>query len=165
MTLYLDHVASAGAWDESLITDAIIVAYNNVHGSDYTLDSGFMEEQIEIPEDEDDESFETNILGGKSKYYYSVSWYNFGYCKCYLLVTLALHVSRVHSLRPILPHTAQRAGSVAVTVRCSETQTPCVRARLASKTNVRLSLCVLTATRRQAVASAGTARLGRTESP
>lgn len=86
MTLYLDHVASAGAWDESLITDAIIVAYNNVHGSDYTLDSGFMEEQIEIPEDEDDESFETNILGGKSKYYYSVSWYNFGYCKCLLPV-------------------------------------------------------------------------------
>jgi hypothetical protein len=77
-TIRLDPVATKGKWDNKLISDSFKMAYNTIHdGKDApNVNWGFVEAEIEVPEDDDDSV--KGELTSKRKWY-SSSWLRFNY--------------------------------------------------------------------------------------
>lgn len=82
-TLYINHVAASGGWDDQAVATAFIDAYNKVHaGGDRIIVSAFIDNTIELPEDG------TAVVLGRSQkaglrqdwtHYNSISWCKFQY--------------------------------------------------------------------------------------
>lgn len=69
-TIYIEQVKTSGDWDDEIVSNAFITAYNTAHSnSDYSIKSGFIDNKVEIPED------------NENTHYYSISWYSFTYGK------------------------------------------------------------------------------------
>jgi hypothetical protein len=74
-TIYLKHATTAGLWDNAVIAKAFNEAYNTVHkNSGYTIQSGYVANEVEIPEP----AGGATELGYYNRYW-SYNWYNYGY--------------------------------------------------------------------------------------
>jgi hypothetical protein len=91
-TVMINHASGDGAgWDESVVDQAFIDAYNAVHNNGYEITSAFIDKEVDIPEDETggdgDDGEPDHVLTGavvkKNKsywpYYGVVYYYAFGY--------------------------------------------------------------------------------------
>jgi len=74
-TILLDHVMNSGDWDDEVLESSLVSAYNEVHHGDYSITASFLENKIELPED-DETSLGEGVASLDQDYpfYSSVSW-------------------------------------------------------------------------------------------
>lgn len=92
-TFYINHVASASGWDDQVVVNSFIKAYNDVFsGGDRTITSAFIDNSIVLPEGgSGTEQLQADFVVGRRQtadfldqgwtYYDSISWCKFQYGK------------------------------------------------------------------------------------